>query len=234
MFAVRSYLTKGQWLEIDASENLQPGEQDPGRQELGRILSQTIRSPNLVVLAGLGTSLCVVDDAGTKLAPTMSTLLSDVRQSLSSVTGDDGTTAWSELLELARVQQSSDDLEGMLSRLKIATEFLGDIESARADTILGYAESVIRDKVDFLSDEISLSVHEAFLRRVGRRSSRQSRAKIFTTNYDLCFEVAAARNDFMIVDGFGFGSSRFSYNNLQYDVVRRSDGDDRPAAGHGG
>ena len=32
----------------------------------------------------------------------------------------------------------------------------------------------------------------------------------------------------MIVDGFGFGSSRFSYNNFQYDVVRRSDGDDRP------
>jgi hypothetical protein len=90
------------------------------------------------------------------------------------------------------------------------------------------AERVIRQKVDFLKDLTQLPVHEAFLRRVARRSARRARTKIFTTNYDLCFERAARRSGFVVVDGFAFGSDDvFDSAQFAYDVVRRSAGEEK-------
>jgi hypothetical protein len=47
-----------------------------------------------------------------------------------------------------------------------------------------------------------LAAHESVLRKLARRGSRKPRAKVFTSNYDLCFEYAARRQRFVIVDGF--------------------------------
>ncbi|WFS03041.1 SIR2 family protein [Rhizobium tumorigenes] len=51
---------------------------------------------------------------------------------------------------------------------------------------------------------------------------------MFTTNYDLCFEVAARRSGFIVVDGFAFGSETiFDSSQFSYDVVRRSGGEEK-------
>ena len=41
-------------------------------------------------------------------------------------------------------------------------------------------------------DESRLIGHTRFLQRLSKRRIRDSRLKLFTTNYDLCFEKAAA------------------------------------------
>ncbi|ESY03372.1 hypothetical protein X753_19850 [Mesorhizobium sp. LNJC399B00] len=135
---------------------------------------------------------------------------------------------WERFLSLANLSGEDIDLEQLLSRAKIASEILTSDDAKLAEELLQEAESAIRSKVDFLKDDTDLSVHEAFLRRVARRSPRRSRIKLFTTNYDLCFEMAARRSGFIVVDGFAFGSNAiFDPIQFSYDVVRRSSGDEK-------
>jgi hypothetical protein len=74
----------------------------------------------------------------------------------------------------------------------------------------------------FVDDTTDLGVHEAFLRKVARRSPDRSRMQLFTTNYDTAFESAANRSRFLAVDGFSFGEPReFDGSFFDYDFVRR-------------
>src|SRR6185312_10525762 len=77
-------------------------------------------------------------------------------------------------------------------------------------------------------DKEQLQAHRTFLHRLSRRRARDSRVKIFTTNYDLCFETAAARQGLIAIDGFSFGQPReYDPRFFLYDIVRRSKtGDD--------
>lgn len=49
------------------------------------------------------------------------------------------------------------------------------------------------------------------------------RAKIFTLNYDLLFEQAAAKGGYVVIDGFSFSMPRtFSGVYFDYDIVVRN------------
>ena len=62
---VRSIQTGDAWLDVgDDTGGKAP---DPGAAEARRVLSSAVRSQNLAVLAGLGTSLCVTK-GGRRLA----------------------------------------------------------------------------------------------------------------------------------------------------------------------
>jgi hypothetical protein len=57
---------------------------------------------------------------------------------------------------------------------------------------------------------------------------RATRVKLFTTNYDRCFEQAAQSSGFVVVDGFALGSEAvFDSAQFNYDVVRRSVGEEK-------
>ncbi|MFS2038268.1 SIR2 family protein [Agrobacterium tumefaciens] len=220
---VRSIQTGGAWCEIAADPGANEG--DPGSAEARRVLSSAVRSQNLAVLAGLGTSLCVTKN-GTRLAPTMPDLLAKAQDRFGEIDVEqDKTTGhhWADFEKLSNVSRDCKDLEYFMSRATIAAGFLSPDEASRIGTYLVEAEEVIRSAVDFMKDDVDLAVHESFLRRVARRSSRRSRTKIFTTNYDLCFEMAARRSGFVVIDGFAFGNdARFDSAQFSYDVVRRS------------
>jgi hypothetical protein len=67
-----------------------------------------------------------------------------------------------------------------------------------------------------------LSVHKEFLRRLARRRARDTRLRLFTTNYDLCFERAAGELGLVAVDGFSFSQPRrFDPRLFEYDIVHR-------------
>lgn len=67
-----------------------------------------------------------------------------------------------------------------------------------------------------------LAAHQTFLHRLSRRRARDSRMKLFTTNYDLCFESAASNLGLVALDGFSFAHPRrFDPKNFLYDIVRR-------------
>ena len=220
---VRSIQTGDAWLHVgDDSGGTAP---DPGAAEARRVLSSAVRSQNLAVLAGLGTSLCVMK-GGTRLAPTMQDLLTKAKERFAEL--DEQELAidgfhWSDFEKLSNVPKDCKDLEYFMSRATVAAGFLTADVAKRIEGYLAEAEEVIRNAVDFMKDDVELTVHQSFLRRVARRSSRRSRTKLFTTNYDLCFEMAARRSGFVVIDGFAFGNdARFDSAQFSYDVVRRS------------
>jgi hypothetical protein len=72
-----------------------------------------------------------------------------------------------------------------------------------------------------------LDAHRTFLHRMSRRRVRDSRLKLFTTNYDICFEKAAGRLGLVVIDGFSFSQPRyFDPRFFSYDIVRRSSSSD--------
>ncbi|MBO9124928.1 MULTISPECIES: SIR2 family protein [unclassified Rhizobium] len=217
----------GNWLSVSAAADDGP---DAGLADIRRVLSAAVRAQNLIVLTGLGTSLCVTEN-GARAAPTMAQLLDGLKAAFAEIDkakNAEAGTRWKTFASLANVAEDTQDLEHLMSRATLAVEFLQKDTAAALKELLTVAESVIRQKVDFLKGSTLLPVHEAFLRRVARRSARRARTKIFTTNYDLCFERAARLTGFVVVDGFAFGSDDvFDPAQFTYDVVRRSVGEEK-------
>lgn len=120
----------------------------------------------------------------------------------------------------------SDDIELLMSQCQLSQRFAPstDVEKFVKDT-----EANIVEQCGFVRPETELPTHEAFLRKVARRSTRLPRMKLFTTNYDLCFEHAAARSRFIVIDGFSHTQpQQFDGGYYTYDVVRRDRERDTP------
>lgn len=196
------------------------------KAQLERILSSLLLSENLVVLTGLGTSLCLKDATGkNSIAPTMGDLWKKIAEAKD----------FEKLLEGARQPKEPsgawiEDIETLLSRCQMAVELNGDATIA---AFVKLAEKTIADSCSFLSllpPGAGLPVHEAFLRKIARRPVRLPRTKLFTTNYDLCFETAAGRAGYSLIDGFSHTLPQcFDGSNFTYDLVRREGVADAPA-----
>ncbi|NPC57826.1 SIR2 family protein [Caenimonas soli] len=205
--------TGTKWLKAAPPAGDKP---DPADAEARHVLSDVFRCNNLVVLAGLGTSLCLKDAAGKTLAPTMWELWQ--RVSAPYV----GAGTFVRLLGLVRQPDNDTNLEALLSRCKIAQDFL---DGADKDLVTGFvqsAETLIYAAVDFIKPGQTVPAHLEFLRRAARRSNRRSRTKLFTTNYDRCFEEAGRQGRYVIVDGFSQTQPpTFDAVYFSYDIVRR-------------
>jgi hypothetical protein len=232
---IKTYMTDQEWLDEeprqeaagDAETVDAEARPDPARQEIDRALSDIVRSKNLIVLTGLGTSLCVKDGEGDMRAPTMGALWQAVQAEYADEVG--GRATWEEVLQITRHPDGNQDIEALLSRAKIAESFeTGDVPD-KITRFIADAERIIRERVDFLEPNEELIFHEAFLRRLARRSVRRERLRLFTTNYDLCFEHAAQRSGFVVMDGFTFSQpSTFDPMHFAYDIVRRGSEPDAP------
>ncbi|MFN8619855.1 MAG: SIR2 family protein [Chloroflexota bacterium] len=178
-------------------------------------LARALAGDNLVLLAGLGTSLCIVD-GGERLAPTMWDLWSRAK--------DRCGTSWSDTLQT--VGYAAPDAEGNIEDLLTRCQLHQALHPSDAisDFIAG-TEMEIASACRFVGDTTELPFHEALLRRIARRGSRLSRAKVFTTNYDLAFETAASRSRFVVIDGFSHTyPQQFDGLFFNYDVVIRGQG----------
>ena len=196
--------TSGKWLErlntvpLDESGNPKA---DPAGAEIRRVLSDVFRCNSLVVVAGLGASRCVTKrgDPSKCLAPTMLDLWSKVEETHGLL----GIPDWETLLKLVRHPPDERNLEALLSQCRLAESFLGGDDLKSVQTFIALAEHSIYTAVDFVSEELELPIHVEFLRRIARRSNRKSRTKVFTTNYDRCFEEAARQGRYVVVDLYG-------------------------------
>jgi hypothetical protein len=112
-----------------------------------------------------------------------------------------------------------DNIERLLSHCQLSEA----LEPAKeVHDFITAIEALIVEKCRFVTDTVTLPVHEAFLRRVARRPIRQPRLKLFTTNCDLCFETAASHTRFVVVDGFSHTQPQeFDGTYFNYDFVRR-------------
>jgi hypothetical protein len=224
----KTYQYSKHWTDTQASAGDPTAMEEAKRakQQLESILSSILLSENLIILTGLGTSLCIKDAANNSIAPTMS----DIWKLVEKATKDFDTI-------LSNVHHPKDasgvwrqDIETLLSRCQMSIE-LQDDSVIRA--FVAVAEDIIVKSCSFL-DHLppgsGLPIHESFLRKLARRPTRLQRAKLFTTNYDLCFETAAGTAGFVIIDGFSHTNPQeFDGIHFGYDIVRRDPDSEVPS-----
>lgn len=190
---------------------------NPAHHALTRLLYDLISSQNLVVLCGSGTSVGVRSPSSGKRAPSMSDLWTATMQ----VLGTDLDT-WLTKLRL----EDSQNIELFLSRCHAFHDLNPD--NNEVAEIITKTEQLIVDKCRFIEPDSTLGSHELFFRKLGQRPQRHARARIFTTNYDLCFETAASNMQFNVIDGFSQSRPQyFDGSHFAFDLVRR-DGSEKP------
>jgi hypothetical protein len=225
---VLSATTQGQWLEelpppLPGDNGQEPIHRpDPAKAEANRLLSEIFHCDNLVVLAGLGTSLGVQPLAADgRKAPTMGDLWNRVEAQTNAWAAQLGFT-FANLLAWISHPADEKNIEALLSRCRLAEAFFPADQKARVSAFVALAEHEIANATNFVTPNHPLPVHEQFLRRLARRSNRKQRAKLFTTNYDRCFEEAARQSRLIVNDGFSHSvPATFEALNFNNDIVTR-------------
>jgi hypothetical protein len=191
------------------------------KEDLKNFLLSSLQMQHVVVLAGSGTSLgpetkgpsmgtlwdyCVNANPGSgaaarRVSPAAAKVIAEVRYDTAA---------------------ENENIEALLSRCQA---YLQVNTSSDVTTFITESEKVILEKCsEFIdpADANQLAAHRTFLHRLSRRRVRDSRLKLFTTNYDLCFEIAAGRQGLVVLDGFSFTQPRqFDPRFFLYDIVRR-------------
>ena len=187
---------------------------------LREMLLSALQMPNLVVLSGSGTSL------GNVGGPSMWNLWDYAVNENAGASNSDPRTQTAEAeLVINKISfnslQEGENIEALLSRCEAWLQINDD--DNEVSHFVKKSKAIILDKCQSFLKDNKLDAHCSFLRKLSRRSARNPRLKVFTTNYDLCFERAAALQNLIVVDGFSFSQPR-TFNPLYfgYDIVRRS------------
>lgn len=206
-----------QWVDTAAKKNPSNDEkliQEQDAKKLEQMLSEILLSENLVVLAGLGTSMCATGADKRRVAPTMA----EIWTAASQQEGIDFNKI-KQTVRYATPANGEDNIELLLSRCQLA-QMMEEKEPLKA--FIKSTEELIVKMCSFVKEGVDLSTHSTFLRKVARRSPRKPRMKLFTTNYDLCFEAAATKARFVVIDGFSHSQPQyFDGTYFNYDLVRR-------------
>ncbi|PNV82310.1 MAG: SIR2 family protein [Sulfurimonas sp.] len=122
------------------------------------------------------------------------------------------------ILKISPETKDKKDLETILSKAKLYLEFNDD-----AVGMEGLVESIEKNILTLCNFSLKdKSIHLEFIKKLTSRKTKQSRLKIFTTNYDRAFEEAGAEGGYVIIDGFSFTQPRkFSGKYFDYDIVIR-------------
>ncbi|HCG7549831.1 TPA: SIR2 family protein [Vibrio parahaemolyticus] len=207
-------------IDIDSTDK----NENEDYQALLTSINNLLDFDNLIVLAGSGTSLTF-----TGIAPSMGRLWEICKEQdpeqfevvLDAVQYDKNQTKRDD-----ETNEPWDDIELLLSLCDQYIALFPDEEkTTQLVTFLEKSKKTILDETNFTDavDSNAWVSHDKFIRTLGRRSPKQQRLKLFTTNYDLAFEHAAANTGFVVVDGFEFSSpSFFNPAWYRYDIVERS------------
>lgn len=211
-----SFLAPGSkdWRELNATDPADKSQQEEARKasdELKNLLLASLQMQHLVVLAGSGSSR----SAG---GPSMGDLWN----------GAVGETPSQEAQSAANTVNhniTETNIEAFLSRVEAHLQVR---EDASIRQFLDASKQVILAQCSTFLDAGNLEDHKTFLHRLSRRRARDQRLQLFTTNYDLCFERAAAALGGVALDGFSFTSPRlYDPRFFDYDIIRRPrSGDD--------
>jgi len=209
-----STATASKWTDVASDEDANSlDEVSKIRQENRRRtkldLSAVLGSEQLVVLIGLGPSAAIG-------GPKMSDLWRQVRDK--------------DLAQFVDIQKKvgdntplaeTGDIESLLSKCQALTNIPVGADPI-VNTFIGEAEKIITKACQDFIGAADLSDHEHLVRILARRTQGKPRTRVFTTNYDLCVEQAAAASGVIIVDGFGRESPPiFDGANFDIDFVRR-------------
>ena len=202
------------WRELvaeNADDKDQQEETRRAKDELKNMLLASLQMQHLVVLAGSGCS----QSAG---GPSMQDLWN-------GAVGGEPTVEATTAARKVNHDLNDQNIEAFLSRVEA---FLQVTQDNDVSNFLKSSKQVILDKCSAFLDPGKLGDHKTFLHRLSRRRVRDQRLQVFTTNYDLCFERAAAELGGVALDGFSFTAPRrYDPRFFGYDIIRRPrSGDD--------
>lgn len=186
-------------------------------------LLNALNATNVILLTGAGSSFSATNPAPRKAAPSMADLWSGVRDHVTKARFDAACAKFPDA-------SIGENIEKLLTLCKIYLEMhanADDDATKEMRKFIADAETAILNCVNFVDAKTELKAHSAIVQKIGRRGIRKSRTKVFTTNYDLCFEEAARRQKFVTIDGFSHTLDQtYDRSHFDYDVVRRRGGDD--------
>lgn len=202
------------WRELvaeDAADEAKQEEARKAKDELKNVLLASLQMQHLVVLAGSGAS----QSAG---GPSMQDLWN-------GAVGEAPTADAKRTAGKVNHDLMDRNIETLLSRVEA---FLQVSQDENVSSFLDASKQVILDRCSTFLDPAKLETHKTFLHRLSRRRVRDQRLRVFTTNYDLCFEMAAAELGGVALDGFSFTAPRrYDPRFFGYDIIRRPrNGDD--------
>lgn len=195
---------------------------------LARFLTNSLNATNVLLLTGAGSSFCVKNSAGTKLASKTAPGLQDLWDAVKAKAGDARFAAI-----IAKIPNGATikNIEKLLTQCKLYVALYG-ADAGQPNSLSDFivdAESAILERVDFVDDATDLQSHDIILRKMARRGVRKPRVKAFTTNYDLSFEYSARRLRFVVVDGFSHAAPQvYDRSHFALDIVRRDGGKEAP------
>lgn len=217
--------------------------------KLHDMLLASLQMQHLIVLAGSGCSLAAGGPSMGKLwDEVVRTSPVDVAKAADGVTPDEASpevagvtpdvvsqevvgatpdAAWMKIAGLVGHDIKNANIEEFLSRIEGYLD-LWPNKDAEAEAFLIESKRRILAKCSRFAQDDPLDAHQRFLHRLSRRRVRDQRLRVFTTNYDLCFERAAGALGCVAVDGFSFAvPRRYDPRFFGYDIVRRPQhGDD--------
>lgn len=175
-------------------------------EQLKSMMVGTLQMQNVVVLAGSGCSL----SAG---GPSMTDLWHK------AIGSPPTAVARAISAQVNHDLEQDQNIEALLSRLEA---YLQVIDDESCEEFLNASKQVILDECSSFLGTAQLEPHKTFLHRLSRRRVRDQRLRVFTTNYDLCFERAASELGGVALDGFSFSTPRrYDARYFGYDIIRR-------------
>ncbi|MBA4503221.1 SIR2 family protein [Marinobacterium marinum] len=209
-------ITEDAYKVVFNKEQVESDEQDQiqnNRAVLTDLFSKALQFPNLGFFAGSGTSL------GAVKGPSMWQLW---QSCMCQGEGNELTEAAAAVCDKVRyAERESPNIEHFLSQCDAYLSFNED--DVVVQYLLEVKEKILVQCTNFLADPASdIACYRHLLQKLARRRVRDPRLKVFTTNYDMCFETAASDLGMMVVDGFSYTRKRrFDGRHFNYDVVRR-------------
>lgn len=201
--------TTDTWRNLAVDAQVDTPQQDAAKAALDSLketLLTSLQMQHVIVLAGAGTSMAVG-------GPSMK----DLWEAAIGIKPNEA--AISTATSINYNLKSQNNIEEFLSKAEAYLQVRDDA------AVKGFADScmkVILNKCSRFLDINKLDAHKTFLHRLSRRRVRDPRLKMFTTNYDLCFEQAASMLGGVVIDGFSFTPPRhYDPRYFSYDIIRR-------------
>lgn len=195
-----------------SDEELEINKARQNRDKLNQQLLSAMQMQNLIVLAGSGTSL------GKTGGPSMKELWNRCTKKT-----NDYTKNAKEIITVINYNYSDESKVNIEEFLSLCEAHLEIKKDKKITKFVEHCKKEILTACSFVKTEESLNGHKTFLHRLSRRRVRDSRLKIFTTNYDTCFEEAAGSHGIVVIDGFSFAKPRiYDPKFFDFDIVKRN------------
>jgi len=195
-------------LQVESQDKDQQEKTKTARDALKETLLTSLQMQHIVVLAGSGTSLGPVGGPSMK----------DLWDAAIGKPPNQAATRTAKKINYD-LQALTPNIEEFLSK---SEAYLQVKDDTGVKSFVNSCKKIILEMCSTFLNVGKLEAHKTFLHRLSRRRVRDPRLKVFTTNYDLCFEQAASALGGVVINGFSFTPPRhYDPRYFGYDIIRR-------------